>query len=210
MEPQELTLAPTPAEPLAPWFSPERRGDVLTEQRFELNSAGDLVSGRCWRPDRAASELVLAIHELGRGKDDAAIAEAAAAWGTRGAMTAAIDLPLHGERVNAKLLPRAITAAAGATGDADAALWRSLLAQALRDLARTLDALATREPLPAVSCVAFGGGSAPIALAFASLDPRVARVAAVGPARSIALDLGARGAKALAWLARPDDWTRVG
>ena len=67
-----------------------------------------------------------------------------------------------------------------------------------------LDALATRGPLPTVSCVAFGD-AAEIALAFANLDARVARAAAIGSPRTLPLDLGANPAKPLAWMARPGD-----
>lgn len=198
-----LSIAAQPGEPLAAWFSPERRDASARQQRFECASFGDRVSGRCWWPERAASQLVLAVHDLARDKDDAALAGAAATWSAAGLATAAIDLPLHGERHNAKLSRRAV-AASSPGARADLALWHGLLAQAVRDLARALDALATRGPLPPVACVGFGG-SAEIALAFASLDPRVARAAAIGLPRAVALDLGPQPAKTLAWLARPGD-----
>lgn len=195
-----LSIAPLPGERLAAWFSPERRAAGGREQRFECASAGDVVSGRCWWPDAPPRALVLAVHDLARGKDEPALGAAAAVWSRAGAATAAIDLPLHGERFNAKLTPRAVAASApGAT--ADLPLWRGLLAQSLRDLARTLDTLATRAALPRVVCVAFGA-SAPIAAAFSSLDRRVAAAAAIGAPRALPPELAANP---LDWLARPDD-----
>ena len=198
-----LSIEAQSGEPLAAWFSPERKGAGAREQRFECASFGDRVSGRCWWPERAPAGLVLAIHALGRDKNDAALANAAASWSVAGFATAAIDLPLHGERHNAKLSQRAVAASAPGA-QADLALWQGLLAQAVRDLARALDALATRGPLPPVACVAFGD-AAGIALAFASLDARVARAAAIGSPRTFPLDLGANPAKPLAWMARPGD-----
>ena len=206
-----LSIAAQPGEPLAAWFSPLRGGAALRgsagvrEQRFECASRGDLVSGRCWWPAETAGALVIAVHDLARAKDDPALAAAAAAWAAARAATAAIDLPLHGERHNAKLTPRAI-AGARSGREADFALWRALLEQAVRDLARALDALATRGALPPVACVAFGD-SAPIAQAFASLDSRVTHAAAIGDARPSAPDLRSATAKPLVWLARPGDLT---
>jgi hypothetical protein len=195
---EDLSIAPPPGEPLAAWFSAPRREGALQAQRFECASHGDLVSGRCWWPAGAPRALALAVHELARDKDDPAVGAAAAAWGAAGIATAAIDLPLHGERHNAKLSRRAL--AARAESHPDHRLWRGLVAQAVRDLARALDALATRGALAPVACVAFGD-AAPIATAFAQLDARVGQVAAIGSPRP----LPASAAKALAWLSRPDD-----
>ncbi len=198
-----LSITAQVGEPLAAWFSAETPGVRVMEQRFECASYGDRVSGRCWRPERAATALVLAVHDLARDTHDPALSAAANGWASAGWATAAIDLPLHGERHNAKLSRRAIAASAPGA-DADRALWLGLLAQAVRDLARALDALATRGALPPVVCVGFGE-AAPIALAFASLDARVRQAAALGSPRELAIDLGAHPAKALAWIARPDD-----
>jgi hypothetical protein len=199
-----LSIAARPGEPLAPWFSSERAGAAgVWERRFELSSFGDRVGGRCWRPEGTARGLVLAVHALGRDKGDPDLAAAAQVWARAGLGSAAIDLPLHGERHNAKLSRRAVAASAPGAA-ADLALWHGLVAQAVRDLARALDALATQSPLPPCACVGFAD-SAPIALAFASLDPRVASAAALGAARPIALELGSVPAKPLVWLARPDD-----
>lgn len=195
---EELSIAPRPGEPLAAWFAAPQPEGGLRSQRFECASHGDLVSGVCWWPAGSARGLSLALHELGRDKADPELTAAAAVWGAAGIATAAIDLPLHGERRNAKLSGRAV--AARAASHPDHALWRGLVVQAVRDLARALDALALRGVLPPVACVAFGD-AAPIAAAFATLDPRVREVAAIGAPRA----LPTAGVKPLAWLARPDD-----
>lgn len=197
----DLSIAARPGEPLAAWFGAEARAGDLIAQVFECTSFGDRVVGRVWRSERATPDaLVLVLHALGSHKGDAALAAAARVWARAGAATAAIDLPLHGERHNAKLSRRAVEGARGETSR-DRALWQGLVAQAVRDLARALDALATLGPLPPVSCVAFGD-SAPIAQAFAGLDGRVGRVAALGPRRA---GPPADPANPLRWLARPDD-----
>ena len=198
-----LSISSQPGEPLGAWFSPEQRTAFGAEQRFEFASFGDRVSGRCWLPARPATGLVLALHRLSRDKDDASVIEAARVWGAAGWMTAAIDLPLHGERHNAKLSRRAVVGSA-AEGGADRALWMGLLAQAVRDLARALDAFAARGALADVACVA-QGDAAPIALAHASLDARVRIVAAIGTPRALTIELGAQPTKTLVWIARPDD-----
>ena len=213
-----LSIAPKPGEPLAAWFSSPESRDGVTQQRFECTSDGDLVSGRVWlgaatRPRESAAlprggaalPLVLAIHELTRDARDPLLATSAFAWASAGFTTAAIDLPLHGERHNAKLSRRAI---AGAAGGTDAALWRGLLLQAIRDLARALDALAPRlgAPLTEVTSVAFGG-SAAIALSHAQLDTRVARMAAIGAPRAVANELATGATKSIHWVERPDDLT---
>jgi hypothetical protein len=198
-----LSIAPRPGEPLAAWFSPERRDGAALASRFECASFGDRVCGRSWRPDAAPVALVLALHDLARDTRDPALSAAAAVWARRGAATAAIDLPLHGERHNAKLSRRAV-AARTQVGSPDGALWQGLVAQAVRDLARALDALATRGPVPPVTCVAFGE-ALPIALAYGELDARVVRIAALGGRPDGAGDRTAHAAKPLAWLERPDD-----
>jgi hypothetical protein len=198
-----LSIAPQAGEPLSAWFSPERREGTAILQRFECTSRGDRVPGRCWRPDGSARALVLAVHELSHDARDPALSAAAAVWASRGWSTCAIDLPLHGERHNAKLSRRAVAARAAPAG-AERSLWLGLLAQAVRDLARAVDALATRGPLPPVTCVAFGD-SAPIALAFACLDARVRHAAALGSPRAVTADWGGAVTKALVWHARPDD-----
>ncbi len=203
----ELSIAATLGEPLSAWFSVERKTAGVRAQRFECTSQGDRVSGRLWRPEaRAEHPLVLAVHELARAASDPSIEAAARCWAASGWATAAVDLPLHGERHNAKLSRRAIAAAGDAGASApDRELWRGLVAQSVRDLARALDALMASGGFDAagIASVAFGS-SAPIACAHANLDARVRSVAAIGaePAGEAA---GRAHPKALSWLARPDD-----
>ncbi len=199
-----LSIAPRPGEPLAAWFSPELREGPAFVSRFECASFGDRVTGRAWRGEAQPAALVVAVHDLARDARDPALAAAAGAWALRGAATLAIDLPLHGERHNAKLSRRAVAARAQTEDSPDRALWNGLVAQAVRDLARAVDAFATRGPVPPVTCVAFGE-ALPIALAYARLDARVVGVAALGARAADDADRAAPGAKPLAWLARPDD-----
>ncbi len=202
----DLSIAATPGEPLSPWFSAHRTLAGVRVQRFECASRGDRVSGMLWRPGAdGKAPLVLAVHALSRGASDPQVAAAARAWASAGWATAAIDLPLHGERHNAKLSRRAVAAAeTPAASAADRELWRGLLAQAVRDLARALDALIASGGIdPArIASVAFGD-SAPIARAHASLDARIRAAAALGVER--AAEIESAPAKPLSWLARPDD-----
>lgn len=200
----ELSIAPQRGEPLAAWFSAESRSSGVTEQRFECASHGDRVTGLWWRPESGIPpRCVLAVHDLSASKQADAIVAAARMWAGAGYATAAIDLPLHGERHNAKLSPRAVAAAASSASP-DRGLWRGLLSQAVRDLARTLDALATRGPLPPVACVGFGDAAA-VARAYARLDPRIRLAAGIGAIRVSGLEEGGPATKPLLWLARPDD-----
>jgi len=202
---QPVSIAKPPGEPLAPWFSAPDTADGVALQRFECTSRGDRLAGRIWAPVDAPQRapLLLALHDLGRDARDPPLADAARGWAHAALTTVAIDLPLHGERHNAKLSRRAL---AGAAGGPDAALWSTLLAQAVCDLARALDALAERasEPVAGVVSVAFGA-SAPIALAHAQLDARIARVAVVGPAPPQREPPAAPAAKPIHSVERPDD-----
>lgn len=165
------------------------------------------MSGLLWRPAADANQpLVLAVHELARAASDPSIESAARIWAKAGWATAAIDLPLHGERHNAKLSRRAVSAASASNANsADRELWRGLLAQGVHDLARALDAVLTHGGFDAtrIASVAFGS-SAPIALAHARLDARVRSLTAIGAAHAAAAE-SAAPAKALSWIARPDD-----
>ena len=203
----DLSIAATPGEPLSAWFSAERKIAGVREQRFECTSHGDRVSGKLWRPEaRAEHPLVLAVHELARSASDPSIEAAARCWAASGWATAAVDLPLHGERHNAKLSRRAISTAGDAGASAtDRELWRGLVAQSVRDLARALDALLAAGGFDAagIASVAFGS-SAPIARAHANLDARIRSVAAIGTEPTSEAESRAH-AKALSWLARPDD-----
>ena len=203
----DLSIAATPGEPLCAWFSAERQVAGVREQRFECTSHGDRVSGKLWRPEaRAEHPLVLAVHELAHAASDPSLEAAARCWAASGWATAAVDLPLHGERHNAKLSRRAIAAAGDAGAIAsDRELWRGLVAQSVRDLARALDALLASDGFDAagIASVAFGS-SAPIARAHANLDARVRCVAAIGTEPASEAE-SREHAKALSWLARPDD-----
>ncbi|HEU4427189.1 MAG TPA: hypothetical protein VFT98_00410 [Myxococcota bacterium] len=207
-----LSIAKPPGESLAPWFSVPAAADGVSLQRFECTSRGDRLAGRIWSPVDAPprAPLVLAIHELAGEAGDPALDAAARGWARAALTTVAIDLPLHGERHNAKLSRRAI---AGAAGGPDAPLWQALLAQAVCDLARALDAVAERasEPVAGATSVAFGA-SAAIALAHAQLDARIARVGAIGPASPQRALLAQEAAKPIHSLQRPDDliaWLRA-
>jgi predicted esterase len=209
---QRLSIASLPGEPLAPWFSAPGAADGVSLQRFECTSRGDRIGGRIWCPERAQprAPLLLAIHALGGSAADSALDAAARAWARAELVTIAIDLPLHGERHNAKLSRRAL---AGSGGGPDAALWGALLAQAVGDLARALDVAALRagEPIRGALSVAFGNASA-IALAHAQLDARVARVVALGPTPPRDAAPPASATKPIHRLERPDDlvaWLRA-
>jgi dienelactone hydrolase len=195
---RELTITAATGEPLSAWLGPERARGAATERRFELTSRGDRVGGRLWQPLGAArAPWLLGIHDLGSAAGDPALAEIALHFARSGRAFAAIDLPLHGERTNAKLSRRAIAAGSGAapeTAIANLALWEGLVRQAVHDLARALDALAAAAPALAPARVAsLGIGlGADIAAKHAALDLRVER----------AIWLGARRT-------RPDGWATL-
>lgn len=176
------------------WFSQPRDAGLTTEQRFEFDSRGDRVPGRLWLPRGAPSErLVLALHPLGSSARDAVVASAAARGAAAGFAFAAIDLPLHGDRHNAKLSKRAVAAASAGAESADEVLWRGLVAQAAADLTAALDALAAAAPMR--TAIAAFAGTIPIALAHAGADRRVERLVAIG----------LRAEKPFACVDRPDD-----
>lgn len=179
-EPVDLYTAPCTAPPGV-------HGVVAL--RFELSSRGDRVPGRLLLPASGASPcpLVLLQHGAGGSKQAPYLDAAAGPWVRGGAAVASIDFPLHGERANAKLTERALGYLAGLGGsggsDDDAeALFVELARQAVLDLHRTVDALAT---LPRVdpSRVAYVGFSmgAILGAAFCAAEPRVrAAVLAIG------------------------------
>ncbi|MBM4384531.1 MAG: hypothetical protein FJ091_14345 [Deltaproteobacteria bacterium] len=186
-------------KPRAAWLSPPRDAGAFAEHRFECTSDGDCVSGRLWLPRGAARDrLVLALHPLGSSARDAAVATAGARCAAAGIALAAIDLPLHGDRHNAKLSKRAVAAASGAETAPDALLWRGLLAQAVRDLSRALDALRGSAP-SRVATVAFAG-TLPIGLAHRAADARIERLVAIARPASAPL-----AEKSVAWVERLDD-----
>jgi hypothetical protein len=196
---RELSIAAA-SEPLSTWLGPARTSGGALARRFELTSRGDRVGGWLWRPVKAPAFWLAAAHDLGASAGDPALATAALALAQAGLGVAAIDLPLHGERGNAKLSRRAIAAGSGATpeaSDADRALWLALAQQAASDLARTLEALAEAEPraLP-VASLGIGRGAGVAAL-HAALDARVRAAVSVGARES-----GPAETRAEAWLAR--------
>jgi hypothetical protein len=180
------------------WLS---RPQVLTahsEQRFECDSHGDRVGGRLWLPRGAGRErLLLALHPLGGSAGDSGVANIAAGCAAAGFAVAAIDLPLHGERHNAKLSRRAVAAASASESAPDASLWSGLVAQAARDLAQVLAALAA--VVPARAAVAAFAGTLPIALAHARANSSIERVFAIAAQAPEAAE------KSVVSLARPDD-----
>jgi dienelactone hydrolase len=115
----------------------------------------------------------------------------AAGLADRGAAVAAVDLPLHGARGDAKLAGPLGRALEGESSAVPAALVEEFARQAVVDLERALDALV---PLPEIDAervgfVGFGLG-ARLGAAFSSLDPRVRVVA-------LAFDAKARSAPGL-------------
>lgn len=201
---RDPSITAATGEPLSAWLGPERVLGSATERRFELTSRGDRVGARLWQPvgRSAAAPLLLAVHDLGSSAGHPALAEFALHFARSGRALAAIDLPLHGERANAKLSRRAIAVGTGEAGEpaaADLALFEGLVHQAVCDLARSLDALAGTLPALASARVAslgigFGAG---IAAVHAALDSRIARAVwigarAAGPSATRAAGFSAR------------------
>ncbi len=129
--------------------------------------------------------LVLAQHDLASHVGDPAFRAPFAAWRAQGLAIAAIDLPLHGERTSAKLTRRALAAARSGerASPEDRALWCELVVQGVRDLARALDALATRPELDIARTAYVGLGlGARLGALYVSLDPRVRAAVLAGGA----------------------------
>ena len=174
-------------EPLDPWLGDESPATDLAgarQQRFELTSRGDRVPGRLLLPAPAGAPhpLVLLQHGLGGSKDAPYVLAAAGPWVRAGAAVAAIDFPLHGERASAKLPPDLLRGFVGIAG-APSTLLLGLVRQAVTDLRRTLDVLATHPRLDA-SRVAYAGFSmgAMLGALFCAADarPRAAALALGG------------------------------
>jgi dienelactone hydrolase len=155
--------------------------------------------------------LILLQHGAGACADGAEIESVAAALASRGAAVAAVDLPLHGARGDAKLGDRLARALSGAVGAAPPALVAEFARQAIVDMERSVDALSTLAELDGdrIGVVGFGLGARLVA-AFASLDERVGAVALALPgdgAASPELDprhyIAAIAPRPL-WLALPD------
>jgi dienelactone hydrolase len=139
---------PDPDEPLAPF---ERSLDAsespqgVRETRFEYTSRGDRVPGRLLLPASPDGRrpLVLVGHGAGGSKDADYMDATCLPWARRGVAVAAIDLPLHGGRRNAKLGERvvALIRSGRAATPLEAELWIDFVRQGVIDLRRCLDAL---------------------------------------------------------------------
>jgi dienelactone hydrolase len=176
-------------EPLGLWTrprpAPEHHPD-LRAQRFEFSSRGDRVHGRLWLPpDRAECPLVLLQHGAGGSTESPYLEAAGGRWARQGAAVASIDFPLHGARADQKLATMLVASLSpDAVGDART-LVTEFARQAVVDLERALDALATFPEID-TSRVVYAGFSlgALIGAAFCALDPRP---------RAAALALGGAG-----------------
>ena len=157
------------------------------------------MSGRLWLPRGGGRDrLVIALHPLGSSSRDASVASVAARCASAGFAFVAIDLPLHGDRHNAKLSKRAVAAATGGENAPDTQLWRGLVSQAARDLSQALDALSGEVPARCAT-LAFAGTLA-IALAHRAADARIERLLAIGDAAG-----SPPTENRIAWIARSDD-----
>ena len=151
------------------------------------------MTGRLWIPRRRDGGLALVLlqHRAASSANDAETVAVAGQLAQRGAVVAAIDLPLHGARGDAKLGARLLRALTGERDAVPAALAEEFARQVVVDLERALDALT---PLPEVDAerigfVGFGLG-AELGAAFCSLEPRVRAVA-------LAFEGGGRAAQGL-------------
>jgi cephalosporin-C deacetylase-like acetyl esterase len=190
----ELRLAGS-REPLGLRLSPASAAPPgLRAHDLEFTSRGDRVTGRLILPaQRGPHPIALVQHALGdsaRGVLDAL----GASWVVAGAAVAAIDFPLHGARADQKLLRRL-------ADGRDALLAAEFARQAVIDLERALDALASIAEIDAkrIAYVGFGLG-AQIGSAFCALDPRPV-AAALAPNVGAALAAGPDPARHLGRIA---------
>ena len=192
MESRRLFSLPDSSEPMGILISerpcPESFDGALCH-RFELTSRGDRVSGRLLTPDAGggAHPLILLQPGAGRHKESPEL-DLAAPWVGAGCAVASIDLPLHGERANAKFSERLLhtlgdlwRAPDTEIGSRDRALLLEFARQGVYDLSRTLDALVS---LPAIDSsrigyVGFGVG-ATLGVPFCGVDPRPRAIAIAG------------------------------
>jgi fermentation-respiration switch protein FrsA (DUF1100 family) len=148
--------------------TPEAFGDARCEY-FDFSSRGDRVPGRLLLPRDAGSPVPLILFQHGMGgSKEAEYLNAASPWIRHGVAIASIDFPLHGERADAKL---AAHLQAGG-GEDSRALWLELTRQAVSDLRRAVDALATLPELNGrVAYAAFSLG-AMLGAVYCASDPR--------------------------------------
>ena len=164
-------FARDPDAPLDLWTREARRPQRLaagTALRFEYTSLGDRVPGRLLLPDSSdPAPLVLLQHGAGGSKSADYLEATGLPWVERGTAVASIDFPLHGERFDRKLATHL-----GAR-DADDGLRTAFVRQAVVDLRRALDALASFSELDAsrVGYAGFSLGSM-LGAAFCASDPR--------------------------------------
>jgi dienelactone hydrolase len=148
-------------------------------QRFEFACRGDRVPGRLLLPSHGEGPFPLILFQHGLGSHKGAPPmDAAARWVEEGAAVACIDLPLHGERASAKLSGRLIESVESSLGGSQldpvsSALWVELARQAVLDLGRALDALASFPDVDSsrTVCAGFDLGAA-LASIFCAVDPR--------------------------------------
>lgn len=145
-------------------------------EAFTAVSRGDLVAGRLWCSSAPGSRpLVLITPPLDADKHARAVEVLVRALCREGLAAAAIDLPLQGERANAKLSARLLRCARQRERSAsDQLLWDEFLRQSALDLEAARAALAGRAGLRAerIGCVAFEPGAA-AAVAWAARDAHV-------------------------------------
>ena len=164
--------------------SPDTAG--VARRRFEYTSRGDRVPGVLLLPSgRGPFPLVLLQHGAGGSKDAPYLDPVRRPWAERGLAVASIDFPLHGERSSPKLTEQLFAALATRGANAPGlALFEEFARQAVTDLARALDALATLPEIDAgrIGYAAFSLG-AMVGSLFVPYDDRVRAAAmAVGGA----------------------------
>lgn len=205
---ESVPLAPDPAEPLGLWSRSDRPPASHPDLRtlaFEYSSRGDRVPGRLLLPPRGAGPfpVVLLQHGAGGAKDAPYMDAVAGPWARGGVAVASVDLPLHGQRASAKLggMLRAGLGLDPGGGPLAAGIAREFLRQAVLDLRRCVDALASFDAVDSAR-VAYAGLSlgAIVGASYCALDPRPrAVVLALGGADRAAGDLDpGRGVAAIA------------
>lgn len=185
----EAICGPDLGEPLALTVREAATARGVRTLRFEYSSRGDRVPGLLLLPAdrRGPLPLVLLQHGAGGSKESDYLDAARLPWVRGGAAVASIDLPLHGERANAKLGARLLASiAARVAGERDGpggGLLRDFVRQALRDLIRAVDALETRPEIDA-DRIAYAGFSlgAIVGALYCPADarPRAAALALAG------------------------------
>jgi dienelactone hydrolase len=135
-----------PGEPLSLWQRPvptPAAAAGLRVQEFEYSSRGARVPGRLLLPAEGNGPFPLVILQHGaRGSKEAPyMLPAGAPWARAGAAVASIDLPLHGERRNAKMTGLLLAALGleGTPTPAGRTIFDEFVRQAVIDLRRLVD-----------------------------------------------------------------------